>query len=367
MKIKIIYVVIAGMILLSGCYGMSANEKYEAIFYATAYAKDGVIPPAKYQTLAATALNFTFPITATPSPNPNWTPTLSGMEWSATQAAQVQNNALTAQANQQAFELEKLKAEQAAQNSENTAVASRATAEAYSLQQTAEARAAIEATSVSNTQVAAIATNEYVHKVNNENTAVAAAATNAVLPTHAIWTQNAVYVIQTVEQGNADKVALAVKRQETKNMLDALAPWSLVIVAAYVLGKGLFKWLKHRTYARDEHGRQPLLTIEDDQGNVKIIKPEILPKSIVSISATGNVQSYELTNENEQADINRRAQAVDALAVLPTPYAQQGAKIMNAEFGRGTAPRVNFHDLKDQNLGPVLDEADSKFLENTDE
>lgn len=365
---KLFVLILASLALLSGCYDMSEQEKYEAMFYATAYAKDGVIPPAKYQTLAATALNYRFDIaTPTPTPNPHWTPTMSAMEWGATQAAQVQNNAMTSQAQQQAFEMEKLQAEQAAKNSENTAVAARSTAVAYSLQQTAEARVAIENTSVASTSIAAIATNDYVHRVNDQNTAVAAAATNAVLPTHAIWTQNAVYVIQTVEQGNAEKVALAVKRQETKNILDALLPWTLVVIAVYVLGKGLFKWLRQRVHQRDEHGRQPLITIEDDAGNTNIIKPEILPKAITSISATGAVRAYELTSGEEQADINRRNQAVDALAVLPTPYAQQGTKIMNAEFGRGTPPRVNIGTSGTPDMRAVLDEIDSKLIEDQHE
>lgn len=358
------------LILLSSCMSLSEQERYEAMTFATAYAKDpNFIPPPHYQTLAATGLNLYFP-TATPTPNPNWTPTMSFYEFSGTQVAQQQNISMTNQAQQLQMERERLAAEAAAQRAATQAYYAQVTAEAYRIEVTAQAQATFmqatanaQGTQMMNTaQAAATATTDM--QIRIDATANAAnAATAAVQPTHAVWTQNAVYVIQTVEQGNAEKVALAVKRQETKNILDALLPWTLVVIAVYVLGKGLFKWLRQRVHQRDEFGRPPLLTIEDDAGNTNIVKSEILPKAITSISATGVVKAYELTSNEEQADINRRNQAVDALAVLPTPYAQQGTKIMNAEFGRSTPPRVNIGKTNTPDMRAVLDEVDSKLIE----
>jgi len=356
------------VISLAGCYGMSEQEKFETQFYATAYARDGVVPPPKYQTLAAEQLNFRFDIaTPTPTPNPHWTPTLSAMEWSSTQAAQVQNNAMTAQVQQQQFEMDKLLAEQAAQNSENTAIAARSTAEAYSMQQTAEARALAvqytaqaEGTKVMNTAIANATNTAYIQQVNNQSTAVAAASTNAVLPTHAVWTQQAVYAIQTIEQGEANKVELAVRRQKMKNGFDALGPWlgfiGITIVVAY--GFGIF--VKTRVHARDEHGRVPLLQMRTNSGDTIIVKPEMMESSTMKIGRDGAVVRYAPMDAEEQSDINRRNQAIEAIAALPTPYAQTGAKIVTSEFN-STRARVTVGNP--HAMSSVLDEADQGFLE----
>lgn len=350
------------IVLLSSC-NMSAQEKYEAQFYATQYAKDPAnIPPPKYQTLAATALNYYFNVpVGTPTPNPNWTPTLSAMEWSVTQAAQVQYSALTAQAQQQAFELEKLQAERAAQNADNTAVAARSTAEAYSLQQTAEARAAIAATNVASTSAAAIATNDYIHLVDGQNTAVAMAATNAVLPTHAVWTQAAVYAIQTIEQGEADKVGLAVKRQQLQNGFQALVPWLAFIGITFAVTVGFNTFIKTRVHPRDEHGRTQILQMRADNGDTVIIRPELMESATMKIAKDGAIVRYEPMDKQEQSDINRRTLAVEAIAALPTPYAQTGGKIVTSEFNTTRSSRITIGN--DHSMGSVLDEADQGFLE----
>src|SRR6185436_15614231 len=75
--------------LLSGC--LSAQDQVEAQYWATQNAQYGVVPPAKFQTLAATAYNLR--LTSTPSAlQVIGTPTMSFYDYSGTQAAQVQNN-----------------------------------------------------------------------------------------------------------------------------------------------------------------------------------------------------------------------------------------------------------------------------------
>ena len=122
---------------------MSEQEKWEAATFATAYAKDpSFVPPPKYQTIAATALgmHFNVPVT-TPTPNPNWTPTMSFMDFSGTQVAQQQAIGLTSQANQLQMERERLAAEAAAARAATQAYYAEVTAEAYRIEVTAQARA----------------------------------------------------------------------------------------------------------------------------------------------------------------------------------------------------------------------------------
>jgi hypothetical protein len=347
--------------ILSSC--LSAREQEEAVFYATQNAQYGVVPPPKYQTLAATAFNLR--LTPTPAPPATQpmvvgTPTMSFYEFSGTQAAQVQNNAMTSQAQQQQYEMQKLQAEQAAEQA-------RQVAQAHSEQMTSQARATYmqgtanaEGTQVQNTAAAQGTATERVFIINSQATANAAAMTAVVQPTSDILTLQAARIQQTVEAGEAEKVELAVQRQQMKNSLDAYLPWAIILVMGYVFGRGFSTWVKTRTHPRDEHGRTQTFTRELSDGGVVIVKPEQMETGIVKLTGDGDVIRYAPMDKEEQSDINRRSQAVEAIAALPVPYAQHGAKMLGGEFGKST-PRVTFRS--DNALNPVLDEADSQFLE----
>jgi len=192
---KVLILAMLFIISLTGCASLSEQEKYEVIILATAYAKDpSFIPPAKYQTLAATALNMLFP-TATPTPNANWTPTMSFYDFSGTQVAQQQNVSMTNQANQLQMERERLEAEAAAARASTQAYYAQVTAEAYRIEVTAQARATYmqgtanaEGTQMMSTaQAAATATVDMQQRIDATN-AAANAATAQVQPTHAVWT-----------------------------------------------------------------------------------------------------------------------------------------------------------------------------------
>ncbi len=359
-------VVVFAFIMLAGCSSLSMQEQLEAQFYATAYARDGVVPPPKYQTLAATALGMYLPA-STPTPNMNWTPTMSFYDFSGTQVAQQQAIGLTQQASQLQIERERLAAEAAAARAATQAYYAERTAEAYRIEMTAQARATYmqgtanaEGTQVMNTAAAAATSTMYVQQLNQQNTAVAQVATSQVLPTHAIWTQNAVNALATIEQGEADKVALAVRRQEMKNVFDAYLPWLLIVGAIVVVARGFGEYVKTRVHARDEHGRVPLIQMKTDSGDTIVIKPELMDGSTMKIQKDGAVVRYAPMDAQEQSDINRRAAAVEAIAALPTPYAQSGAKIITSEFN-STHARVTVGNPL--SMGPVLDEADRGFLE----
>src|SRR3990172_3164736 len=358
---KIHLILLLGILILPGC--LSAREQEEAKFYATQNAQYGVVPPPKYQTLAATAFNLRWPAPpAAPATQPIavGTPTMSFYEFSGTQAAQVQNNAMTSQAQQQQYELQKLKAEQAAEEA-------RQIAQAHSEQMTSQARATYmqgtanaEGTQVQNTAAAQGTATERAFIINTKATANAGAMTAVIQPTSDLLTLQAARIQQTVEAGEAEKVELAVKRQQMKNSLDAYLPWGIILVMGFVFGRGFVEYVKTRAHARDEHGRVPLLQIKADNGDTVLVKAENMESSVMKVQPDGAVIRYAPMDKQEQSDINRRAQAVEAIAALPVPYAQHGPKLLGGEFGKG-APRVNFRS--DNALNPVLDEADSQFLE----
>jgi hypothetical protein len=363
------------LILLGFLSGCGPWTEAEAIYWATQSAL-GTIPPPQMQTAAAQYLGLR--LTATPAPTstpaPFYTPTMSFYDFSGTQVAQQQNYQMTQNAQQLALEQSRLAAEERARRDAEEAKHSQETAVAYSQQQTAEARvwfaqqtAFAESTHMMSTvqaqatETADWKTAQAITAVYHEGlTAVAGAATAQVLPTHAIWTQNAVYAVQTIEAGEAAKVELAVRRQSVKNIFDALLPWTLTVGAIIVIARGFAEWVKTRVHSRDEHGRVPLIQMKTDSGDTIVVKPELMESSTMKIQKDGAIVRYAPMDTQEQSDINRRAQAVEAIAALPTPYAQSGAKIITGEFN-STRSKVTISNPAA--TAPALDEADRGFLE----
>ena len=353
-------------LFLSGCGGMTYQEQLDAQFYATQNAEFGVIPPPKYLTLAATAYNLR--LTSTPmgtaTPNPNYSPTPNSFQYAQTADAMVQSNKMTQQAQEYQYEIQKLKAEQAAQ-------AAKETAQAYSQQMTAYAQATsvqmtafAEGTKVMGTVYAQATTTERAYIVQGQATATAFVMTQSMQPTSDSMTMQAALVKQTVEAGEAEKVELAVKRQAAKNYFDAFLPWTLIVALAYVTGRGFQTWVKTRTHPRDEHGRPQTFTRELSDGGVVMVRPEQLETGMVKITRDGDVVRYAPMDAAEQSDINKRNQFVEGIAALPDSYAQQAPKLLMSGFGNAGKPRINFR--ADVALSPVLDEADDQLLGGND-
>jgi len=358
------------VLAIAGCGVLTPNEQVEAQLYATLYARDGAIPPPKYQTLAAQYYGVQIPeaaLTPTPAP-PSGPPTMSALEFGATQIANQQSISMTQQANQMQLEREKMAAEARAAQQATAAYYSEQTAVAYRIEMTAQEkeRAMIATANAQGTQMmwtaqAAATATQGQKNIDDNSTAVAGIATSAVLPTHQIWTQAAVYAIQTVEQGEANKVELAVKRQKMKNVFDALLPWTMTVAVMIVVGMGFMQFVKTRVHGRDEHGAVPLLQMRTDNGDTVLVQAENLETGVIKIQKDGAVLRYAPMDAQEQSDIKRRNQAVEAIRALPTPYAQTGAKIITSEFST-THARVTVGNPNA--IRPALDETEQGLLED---
>jgi hypothetical protein len=339
-----------------------AIDKVEAEAVAT-YAAMGTPPPPKYQTAAAIYLGLT--LTPTPTAVAYGTPTMGIEQYSLTMVAQQQNNSLTQSAQELALEREKLASEQRAEQAKATAGAAERTAEAINAQRTANAQATYQvATAQSNATATAqglifIQSTQAAHGVETQQSAQ---QTAVVEPTHAMWTATAVSIEQRIKEGQARDVELAVRRQEMKNGFDAYGPWLLVIFLAIVSREGFFKWLKTRIFKRDEHGKLPVVSTETDDGTKVFAKLDQVALPLWSVEKDGTIKQEKPIDSAEQSDVTRRTQAVEAISFLPTPYAQQGIKTMNAEFGGRTgAPTIRFEDKA---LHPVIDEAEALLMED---
>ena len=260
--------------------------------------------------------------------------------------------------------MQKVKAEQAAQAAKETAQAHEQQMTAFAQATNVQGTAVAQATNIQGTAFAQSTSISGTQASYDRATSTSFAITQVYQPTADILTLQAVRIEQTVQAGEAEKVELAVRRQTAKNMLDAYLPWGIIVAMAFVFSSGFSTWVKLRIHPRDEHGRMQTMTRELPDGGVVIVKPEQLESGIAKITGSGDVIRYAPIDKQEQSDINRRAQAVEAIAALPTPYAQKGPQLLSGEFGRST-PRVNF--VSGSAMNPVLDEADDQLLGGGDE
>lgn len=348
------------ILFLAACgSGLDENEARRVATQAAL----GTPPPAKYQTAAAIYLQLTL----TPTPVPPTATRVTVIDFAATMAANEMISMLTKQAGEAEAEKARLAAEQAKINATQyanslnaTMTADARTAQAFSAQQTAQA---VETRQASTAFYQATASQQ-AFVVGQQNTAVARDATARVQPTTDLWTATAIAQEIAIKQGEVEDVNLAVKRQTAKNMFDALLPWTLTVVGAYVLGRGFQTWVKTRTHPRDEHGRPQTFQRELSDGGVVLVKPEQLETGIIKVGADGSIVRYEPIDKHEQSDINRRAQITDAIAALPMPYARNAQGMMRTEFGGGQMGTPSVQILNEARaLSPVLDEAEAKLVE----
>lgn len=362
-KLILIFSVVLLVAVLFGCASLSTQGRWEAQLYATNYAERGEIPPTKYLTMAAE--NGIFIPLATATPVFMGTPTMSMMEFSGTQIAQQQSVSLTESWNKLQMEQQRLAAEAEAERAAARAEAMRMTSEVISLQQTADAKIAYGQQTAWAASTQAMATNyaaatgtAWQWAIDQENTRIAAVGTAAVLPTHAQWTQAAVFAIQTIEQGEANKVALAVKKQTMTNAISAFSPWVILFGSLATLALGFREFVRIREHARDEHGRTKAFSHSTKDGSIVWVDGDRMQEPIVKILADGNIIRYA-SDPEAQARVNHDSKVVDALSVLPGTYSPVAGQIMGANFGKGGVRVQVTADVHNS----AIDEAERKFIE----
>jgi hypothetical protein len=295
-----------------------------------------------------------FETTVTPLPSsPYWTPTMNIQEFSGTLIANEQNNALTKQANELLAEQERVNAEQAAIKA--TQEANRLNATSTAGAATTIAYNALQTASVAETATARAEATRAVE------TSIAGRATAAQMPTSAIWTAEAVEREARIQEAEVQNVEMARDRQQTKNFADAVLPWALTVIALFLIGRGLFEYLKNRVLTRDEHGKMPTVMRQLPDGSMVITRLDLLPAPTAVIRPDGGIIIAETSEE--QADVTRRTQITEAISALPIPYARNAPALMKTEFGNGSsAPSVKIiHDARA--LSPVLEEAEAGLIE----
>ena len=157
-----------------------------------------------------------------------------------------------------------------------------------------------------------------------EQTAREFSMTQAVMPTHNVWTQQAVEQEIMLATNAVELSNLEVAQQRQTNTLD----WAVPMGIAILLTCGLLVYVWSHSQVRE---------IKNGDGDIEMIiyknqkafKPQLLPKPLLLLES-GDMP--DVTNTQEQSDIVRREQGIRALANMPVNPTGQGAQAFNQFF-----------------------------------
>ncbi len=183
-------------------------------------------------------------------------------------------------------------------------------------------------------------------------------ATLEVLPTHAYWTQQAVFIEQTLAADQAKLSNLEVEQQKDTNTIDWLAP--LLAVATIIVVFAIVQIRKSRMQkvVNEEDGTVEGLLLD---GN-RLIRPQLMPGPVLILDGE-TVRAPDVTDPETQREVTRRAQAIEALRAMPTQAPTANAALMtNSIFGETKAPTVKVMPAM-QLPREVLDELSDQVVE----
>ncbi len=191
-----------------------------------------------------------------------------------------------------------------------------------------------------------------------EGTARAWSVTQAVIPTHDLWTQQAVQQNVLIATNEVELSNLKVKQQQDTNVLQWLVPMLLAIFLAVVVANYLHSHSRVRE-VKDADGNTQVLVLD----NAKVIKPALLPKPMLLLE-TGEMP--DVTDPDQQFQIVRGNQAVEALSVMPSSPAESAVDVYNNVFSSSAneekLPAIEW--VQPSQIGPgILEDIEGQVME----
>ena len=164
------------------------------------------------------------------------------------------------------------------------------------------------------------------------STAIAQSTENSVKATReaVAWEMQA-----TAQAANVQSAELALARERTTNTIQAWGPWAIVLVI--ILGAGWYMWKKGQVgvFERDPLTGMMAPVMVEINGRRVLVRPDLMPTAVLDLGQT--IHSPALVEAQVQADVTRRAQAVEAIAQLPAGYQQQARGIAGVAFENNSA------------------------------
>lgn len=165
---------------------------------------------------------------------------------------------------------------------------------------------------------------------------------------------------QTTVAAQAQSAELAANRERMTNGVIAWGPWLVALVAIIVAVFVVIRKSAFGTIAPDENGLMPGVMIIHN-GQKQLILPDRMPGAILTVGPNG-VSAPMLADPDRQEATTRRAQAVQAINVLPVGQQNRGMSLMNQTFNPIQArPTIEVMDAS--RVRPWVDEVEERLDE----
>jgi hypothetical protein len=203
-------------------------------------------------------------------------------------------------------------AAQARKSAEATAQQERVNAEATSQQARMDIAATQQRMDMESTQSA-------------QATAVWDAITMTAMPPAATMTQIAYAQSIALANNEIEKSNLEVEKARQTNTVDWVIKYSVVLMAAIVGALFVIRYSRTRE-VRNEDGDVQVLVLD----NNTVISPKLLAGPVLEVDS---MTMPELINKDEQREVTKRAQTIDALKAIPSEPSKNAMPLFADVFG----------------------------------
>jgi len=179
------------------------------------------------------------------------------------------------------------------------------------------------------------------------------AITQAVQPTHDLWTQQAVEQAIIIGTNEVELSNLSVQQQRQTNTVEWVVPFLIALLLAAAIVLFIVRWSRAREF-RNEDGDIEVVVFDGNQ----VVKPALLAKPMLLL---GTNSMPDMVSPGEQARVTERAQAIKALAVMPQQTTTNATGAFNKYFGE---PKENPYEIIDGDVLPPTGLIDSEALKS---
>lgn len=253
--------------------------------------------------------------------------------------------------------------EQKRQDAQSTAAAQQREAQATQSRIDSDARATQSYIDAQSTQARADADAKQaradaVSTSDSLATATFTSMTLTAIPPHATLTQMAVNNQMVMSTQDVERAALSLKQQRDTNVIQWLIPMIIALFLAVVAGLYAYNQSRVREI-RDEDGAVRILVFD----NKTLTKPALLTGPVLDLKTHTMPQ---VSSTKEQTDVTRRAQAIEALSVMPVSPTASAASAFNDAFSTPQNREDAFEIVEGEEMPPfgLLDAEALKATEN---
>ncbi len=187
-------------------------------------------------------------------------------------------------------------------------------------------------------------------------TANAFMMTQSVVPTHNLWTQQAVEQQIIIGTNQVELSNLEVQQQRDTNTVDWAAPLLFTVFLTLTAAVIAFIYFQTREI-KDEDGRTRVFIT-----NGKAVRPDLFTGPLLDLRT---MDMPLLAPPAEQARVTERAQMVDALRVMPVTTSPNAAAAFNSAFT--STSREQPYDVIDADALPPANLIDAEALKSIEQ